>query len=69
MERAKVKWWNDTKGFGFLTLDNGKDVFVHYSKIDMRGRRFLIEGGMADVEFEQGEKGLLASRVIPVEPE
>ncbi len=67
MVRGKVKWFNDAKGFGFITPDNGsKDVFVHHTAIAAQGFRTLSEG--QDVEFEivQGQKGPAAQNVRPV---
>ena len=60
---GKVKWFNDSKGFGFITTESGEDVFVHFSAIQSQGFRSLAEG--ADVEFDvvQGPKGLQASNV------
>jgi len=60
---GKVKWFNDAKGFGFITTETGEDVFVHFSAIQSQGFRSLPEG--ADVEFDlvQGPKGLQASNV------
>jgi len=61
--RGKVKWFNDKKGYGFITGEDGKDVFVHFSAVQGEGFRTLSEG--ADVEFEvtTGEKGLQATQV------
>ena len=67
MVRGKVMWFNDAKGFGFITPDNGsKDVFVHHTAIAAQGFRTLSEG--QDVEFEivQGQKGPAAQNVRPV---
>ncbi len=64
MPKGKVKWFNENKGFGFIEQENGDDVFVHYSVIEMEGFKTLAEG--AEVEFEAvaGEKGLQATRVV-----
>ncbi|MBI2264858.1 MAG: cold-shock protein [Armatimonadetes bacterium] len=61
--RGKVKWFNPEKGFGFIAQDGGRDIFVHYSAIQLDGFRTLEEGD--DVEFDvvKGEKGLQASNV------
>ncbi len=63
MARGKVKWFNENKGFGFIEQENGDDVFVHFSVIQMEGFKTLAEG--AEVEFDviSGEKGLQATRV------
>ena len=62
-----VKWFNATKGYGFIGRDGGEDVFVHFSAITMEGYRKLIEGQKVEFEIEQGPKGLQASNVTPVE--
>lgn len=62
---GKVKWFNDSKGFGFIEQDGGKDVFVHHSAIDMDGRRTLTEGQSVSMEVVQGEKGPQAQNVRP----
>ena len=64
MQRGKVKWFNDSKGFGFIEQDDGEDVFVHYSVIDMDGFRTLAEGSIVEFEVVKGEKGLQATRVL-----
>ncbi len=62
-QTGTVKWFNDAKGFGFITTDGGEDVFVHSSAIQSRGFRSLSEG--AEVEFDviEGPKGLQAANV------
>lgn len=60
---GKVKWFNDTKGFGFITRDTGEDVFVHYSAIDGNGFKTLAEGQQVDFEVKEGPKGLQAANV------
>lgn len=61
--RGKVKWFNDKKGYGFITGEDGKDVFVHHTAIQSEGFRTLAEG--QEVEFEVGSspKGLQATNV------
>ncbi len=58
-----VKWFNDAKGFGFITTDEGQDVFVHFSAIQGNGFRTLAEGAAVEFEVTQGPKGLQASNV------
>ena len=58
-----VKWFNGTKGFGFIEQENGPDVFVHYSALQGEGFRNLDEGQKVEFTVEQGPKGLQASNV------
>ena len=62
-----VKWFNDSKGFGFLTRDDGeKDVFVHHSAIQRQGFRSLTEGQRVEFDVVQGQKGPAAENVVTV---
>lgn len=61
--RGTVKWFNDAKGFGFITSENGEDVFVHFSAIRSGGFRSLQEGAQVEFEVTQGPKGLQAQNV------
>ena len=63
MATGTVKWFNDKKGFGFITKDDGGDVFVHHSSIAMDGFRTLAEGAAVEFDIEQGEKGEQAANV------
>src|SRR2546423_11579249 len=58
-----VKWFNDAKGFGFITTPSGKDVFVHFSAIQAQGFRSLPEGAAVEFDLVQGPKGLQAQNV------
>lgn len=60
---GKVKWFNDAKGFGFITTESGEDVFVHFSAIQAGGFRSLPEGASVEFDLVQGPKGLQASNV------
>jgi len=63
---GKVKWFNSQKGYGFITTDDGEDVFVHYSAIAGSGFRTLDEGQRVQFEVTQGPKGLQAANVSKV---
>lgn len=63
MEQGTVKWFNDSKGFGFIERNNGPDVFVHQSAILTEGFRTLSEGDRVEFEVEQGQKGPAAKNV------
>jgi CspA family cold shock protein len=63
---GKVKWFNSQKGYGFITTDEGEDVFVHYSAIAGSGFRTLDEGQRVSFEVTQGPKGLQAANVAKV---
>ena len=63
MPEGTVKWFNDTKGFGFLQSDDGQDVFVHQTEIQSDGFRSLNEGDRVEFEMSQGEKGPKALKV------
>jgi CspA family cold shock protein len=58
-----VKWFNDAKGFGFITMEGGEDVFVHFSAIQSAGFRSLPEGAQVEFDVVQGPKGLQAANV------
>jgi CspA family cold shock protein len=61
-----VKWFNAEKGFGFIAVDGGQDVFVHYSAIQSDGYRSLDEGQRVEFEVTQGQKGPQADQVRPI---
>ncbi len=64
-ENGTVKWFNDAKGFGFISRQNGEDVFVHFRAIETQGFKSLKEGQAATFEVVQGQKGLQADKVQP----
>jgi cold shock protein len=66
MSNGTVKWFNAEKGFGFITGEDGTDVFVHYSGIDMAGYRVLEEGQPVSFEVGTGAKGPQAQSVKPL---
>ncbi len=63
MERGTVKWFNDSKGFGFIVREEGPDVFVHHTAIVAEGFRSLAEGDKVEFELQKGPKGLQAANV------
>jgi CspA family cold shock protein len=63
MPQGTVKWFNDKKGYGFITAEDGKDVFVHHSAIEGEGFKSLAEGDRVSFEIEQGAKGPSAAKV------
>ena len=65
--RGKVKWFNGEKGYGFITQDNGPDLFVHYSEIRGSGYRTLNEGDVVEFDITDGKKGKQASAVTVVQ--
>ena len=64
MARGTVKWFNNTKGFGFIQQESGEDVFVHYTAIQDEGFKTLEEGEAVEFEVTQGDKGPQASNVV-----
>ena len=67
MATGTVKWFNDAKGYGFISPDDGtEDVFVHFSSIAGSGFRTLAEGAKVEYEVEQGQKGLQATNVTAI---
>ena len=67
MTTGTVKWFNDAKGYGFITPeDGGKDLFVHFSQISGNGFKTLVEGAKVEFEAREGAKGPEATNVVPV---
>lgn len=64
MAEGTVKWFNDSKGFGFIEQDNGPDVFVHFSAITGEGFKSLSEGARVSFDVVEGQKGPQASNVV-----
>ncbi|MDH4266805.1 MAG: cold-shock protein [Deltaproteobacteria bacterium] len=64
MSRGRVKWFNEQKGFGFISHDGGDDLFVHFSSIKQDGFKVLREGDEVEFEIAQGKKGLQAIDVV-----
>lgn len=65
MATGKVKWFNESKGFGFIEQDSGEDVFVHFSAIQSDGFKTLAEGQAVEFELTEDAKGTKAINVIP----
>lgn len=66
-EKGTVKWFNNSKGFGFIQRDSGEDVFVHFKSINSSGYKTLAEGQRVEFTVTQGQKGLQAEEVTVVE--
>ena len=64
MARGSVKWFSDQKGYGFITPENGNDVFVHHSAIQGEGYKSLAEGQQVEFEITKGPKGEQATKVV-----
>ncbi len=64
MAEGTIKWFNSKKGFGFIEQENGDDVFVHFSAIEMSGFKTLSEGERVQFEIEENDKGLSARKVL-----
>jgi CspA family cold shock protein len=63
MAKGQVKWFDQKKGYGFITREDGDDLFVHYSAIEAQGFKTLNEGDEVEFEITQGKKGLQATNV------
>ena len=66
MNKGSVKWFNNQKGFGFICDENGKDIFVHYSGVNMEGFKSLNEGDVVEFDIVEGEKGPQAINVTKI---
>ncbi len=66
MAQGTVKWFNESKGFGFITQEDGSDVFAHYSAIQAEGFKTLAEGDMVSFDVVEGDKGLKAANIMKI---
>lgn len=66
MPQGTVKWFNNKRGWGFIVMEDGEDIFVHYSAIKGEGFKTLDEGQLVQFEIEEGDKGPAAANVEPV---
>ena len=66
MEKGTVKWFNNQKGYGFISLESGSDVFVHHSEIQGEGYKSLEEGQQVECEVVKGPKGDQATKVVKI---
>jgi len=66
LAQGTVKWFSNEKGYGFIEREDGDDLFVHFSEIQVDGYRTLAQGQRVEFEITQGDKGLQASKVMPV---
>jgi CspA family cold shock protein len=66
MAKGTVKWFNESKGFGFITSEDGTDVFVHYTSIQGNGFKSLAEGDTVSFDVEKGQKGPKAINVVKI---
>lgn len=67
MFKGTVKWFNNQKGYGFIQDESGKDIFVHYTGLNMAGFKSLEEGNEVEFDIVQGEKGPQASNVVKLQ--
>ncbi|NIS59969.1 MAG: cold shock domain-containing protein [Proteobacteria bacterium] len=67
MAKGQVKWFSEKKGYGFITREDGDDIFVHFSAINREGFKTLREGDEVEFEISEGEKGLQATNVTVLE--
>lgn len=66
MAKGKVKWFDESRGYGFIEREDGEDVFVHFSAIQEEGFKTLFEGQEVEFDIVEGEKGLQAANVVKV---